>query len=66
MNPFNLPSVQQDILGVVNETPGISIQGVSMQVGVAHSTVLRVLQEQLYPYHLQHVHVFHYKMTLSR
>jgi hypothetical protein len=50
------PEVQKDILDVVNETPGISTRRESMQVGVAHSTVWRVLQEQqLYPYHLQSV-----------
>jgi hypothetical protein len=48
------PEVEEDILDVVNEIPGISTGRVSMQVGVAHSIVWRVLREQqLYPYHLQ-------------
>jgi hypothetical protein len=48
------PEVEEDILDVANDTPGISMRRISMQVGVAHLTVWRVLQEQqLYPCHLQ-------------
>jgi hypothetical protein len=36
------PEVEGDILNVENKTPGISIQRVSMQVDVVHSTVWRV------------------------
>jgi hypothetical protein len=50
------PEVEEDILNVVIETPGTSTRRVSTQVGVAHSTLWRVLREQqLYPYHLQRV-----------
>jgi hypothetical protein len=49
------PEVEEDILDVVNVIPGITTWRVSMQVGVAHSTVWRALTEQqLYPYRLQH------------
>jgi hypothetical protein len=37
------PEVQKCIRGVVNETPGISTRSLSVQVGVAHSTLWRVL-----------------------
>lgn len=50
------PNVGEDILDVVNKTPGIRTQMISMQVGVTHSTVWRMLWEQLYPYHQQSVH----------
>jgi hypothetical protein len=40
------PELEQDILDAVNETPGISTRKVLMQVGIAHSTVWRVLREQ--------------------
>jgi hypothetical protein len=46
----------EDILDGVNKTPGVSTRRVSMQGGIAHSTVWRVLREQqLCPYHLQRV-----------
>jgi hypothetical protein len=48
--------VEVDILDIVNETPGNSTRRASMQMGVAHLSVWRVLREQqLYPYHLQRV-----------
>jgi hypothetical protein len=47
--------IEDDILDVVNETPGISTRKVSLQVGVSHSTVWTVLREQLYPYYQQRV-----------
>jgi hypothetical protein len=48
--------VEEDILDVVNGTLGVSTRGESLQVGVAGSTVWRVLREQqLYPCHLQPV-----------
>jgi hypothetical protein len=37
------PEVEEAILDVVNETPGIGTRRVSVQVDVAHSTVWRVL-----------------------
>jgi hypothetical protein len=37
------PEVEEDILDVMNETHGISTRRVSTQVGVAHSTVWRLL-----------------------
>jgi DNA-binding IclR family transcriptional regulator len=37
------PNVGEDILDVVNKTPGIRTQMISMQVGVTHSTVWRML-----------------------
>jgi hypothetical protein len=55
-----IPEVEEDILDVVNKSPGISTRKVSMQVGVTLSTVWRVLlqQQQLCPYHLQLVQDF--------
>jgi hypothetical protein len=47
--------VEEDILDVVNETPGINKLSLSVHMGVAHLTVCTVLREQLYPYHLQRV-----------
>jgi hypothetical protein len=35
--------LEEGILDVVNQTPGISTRRVSMQMGVTHSTVWRVL-----------------------
>jgi hypothetical protein len=46
------PVVEENILYVVSETTGISTWRVPIQVGVAHSTVWRVLREQLYLYQL--------------
>jgi hypothetical protein len=40
------PAVKEDILDVVNETPGISTRRVSTQVGGTHSAVWRVLRKQ--------------------
>jgi hypothetical protein len=40
------PAVEADILEVSNEIPGNSIRRISMQVGIAHSIVWRVLREQ--------------------
>jgi hypothetical protein len=48
------PEVKEDILDIINETPGISKLIVPIQVDVIHLTVWKVLQEQqLYSYHLQ-------------
>lgn len=50
------PEVEEDILDLVNETHGISIQQVPVQVCVTNLTAWRVLQQQqLYPYQLQRV-----------
>jgi hypothetical protein len=40
------PEVEDDILDVLNGTPGISRQRISVQVGVTHLTVWMVLLEQ--------------------
>jgi hypothetical protein len=40
------PEAEENILDVVNETPGISTRRVSMQVGVAYLTAWRPLEEQ--------------------
>lgn len=37
------PEVEEDILDITTETPGIKTRRISMQVGVAHSTVWRML-----------------------
>lgn len=48
------PEIAKDILDILNETPEISTQGISVQVNITHSTVWRALQkQQLYSYLLQ-------------
>jgi hypothetical protein len=49
------PEAEEDILDIENKTLRICTRSLSMHVGVTHSTVWKVLWEQLYNYHLQHV-----------
>lgn len=48
--------VEEELLDAVEEAPGVSTRHLSRQFGVSHTTVHRVLQDNLlHPYHIQRV-----------
>lgn len=47
---------EEEVLDAVDENPGVSTRSLSRQVGISHTSVHRILREQLlYPYHYQRV-----------
>lgn len=50
------PAVDEEILNVIDENPGMSTRQIARHLDVSRSTVWRVLHENmLYPYHIQRV-----------